>query len=122
MTDERDIGHEIERVAAGLAGLVMLAFMAARLWRWYSGCGWAKTIWGAIAGKPIVSGRGGWDYGFWELCPDGQLAAAAAVALFAALLAGAILDWRRLYVAAAGVVACGYLVNAVLMLKLMAAY
>ena len=119
-------GHEIknegERIVAGLLGLILSCFMAVRLWRWFSGIGINKTFWGAIAGRPVVSGRFCWDCGLWELVPDGQLAAGAMLILVASLIIGALLNWRQLYFVAGGVIFGGYMVNAYLMVKLMGAY
>lgn len=122
MMDERDIKDEIGRALAGLLGLLVLAMMMLRLWRWYSGFEVAKTVWGAIAGSPVVNSRICWDYGFWELFPDGQLAAAAMIALVTTLIAGSVFNIRPLFFVAVGTVVCGYLVNAYFMLKLLAAY
>lgn len=121
MMDENDIDQEKERVFFGLVGLVLAGLMACRLWRWCSGLGGDTTIWRAIAGRPF-SGRGCWDYGFWELCPGGQLAAVAMIILVVSLIAGAILNERWLYVFGGCVIVGGYLANAFLLLKLMAAY
>lgn len=128
LMDGRDVNKEFERVVFGCLGLVLILRMAFRLWRWFSGTGAGETIWKAIAGRPFfvmgigVDQRACWDYGFWELCPDGQLAAVTMVLVAAALLAGALLNWRRLYLLVYGVIVCGYLVNACLFVRLLAAY
>ena len=122
MTDKHGIKCDGERIVAGLIGLLLACFMAVRLWRWFSGVGIHKTVWGAIAGRPIIRGRGCWDYGFWELFPDGQLAAGAMFVLVASLILGALWNRRQLYIVAGGGVFVGYMVNAYLMVKLMAAY
>lgn len=122
MMDEHDIGREIERVVMGLIGMVMIGLVSLRLWRWHAGIGVYKTIWGAIAGGPIVSRRFCWDYGLWQLLPDGQLAAFAVLVIIVALIGGAVLNWRQLYFLAGIVVISGYLVNACLMIKLLADY
>ena len=122
MLDDRDIEREIERVVAGLIGLLLLASISRRLWHWWAGVSPYKTFWGAVAGRPLVTGRACWDFGFWELYPDGQLAGMAMGALVLSMLGGAILNWRSLYGGAIGVVVGGYLTNAYLFLKLMAAY
>lgn len=121
MMDNRDIGREIERVAAGLIGLALLAGVCVRLWHLPSRVMY-RTVWGAIAGKPLIAGRTSWDYGLWEMCPDGHLAALATILIVAALILGAILDCRRCYWLAGGVIVSGYLVNAYLMFRLLAAY
>lgn len=121
MMDDRDIGREIERVAAGLIGFALLAGVCIRIWHLPSRILY-KTVWGAIAGKPLIPGRASWDCGLWEVCPDGQLAALAMILIIAALILGAILNSRRCYWFAGGVIASGYLVNAYLMFKLLAAY
>lgn len=121
MMDGRDVGREIERVVAGLFGLALLAGVCVRLWQLSSGVMY-KTVWDAIAGSPPVSWRLRWDCGLREVCPGGQLAALAEIALVAALILGAILDSRRCYWLAGGVIVGGYLVNAYLMLRLLAAY
>lgn len=121
MIDNRDIGREIERVVAGLFGLALLAGVCIRLWRWYSGI-WYKSVWSAIAGQPMLRSRVRWEYGLWEICPEGQLAALAVIVIIAALILGAIFNCRRFYWLAGGVFASGYLVNAYFMIKLMAAY
>ena len=120
--DENKINDEGERIFVGLFGLLLLALMAVRLWRWFSGIGIHKTFWGAIAGRPVVSGRFCWDCGLWELFPDGQLAAGAMLILVASLIIGALLKWRQLYFVAGGVIFGGYMVNAYLMVKLLGAY
>jgi len=122
MLDDRDIGCEIERVAAGLLALLLLTRIDFRLWYWWAGVSNYTTFLGAVAGRPIVSGRGCWDYGFWELCPDGQLAGVAMIVVVLALLGGAIFNQRAFYWIGGIVIAGGYLVNAALLLKLMAAY
>ena len=96
--------------------------MAVRLWRWFSGFGIHRTVWGAIAGRPIVNGRFFWDCGLWELFPDGQLAAGAMLTLVASLIIGTLFNWRQLYFVAVSVIFGGYMVNAYLMVKLMATY
>ena len=121
--DESNIEWGSERIIAGLFGLVLVGFMVVRLWRWFSGVDFQNTVWGAIAGRPIIVNRWAcWDYGLWELFPDGQLAAGATIVCVVALIAGSLLNWRRLYFMAGGVVFGGYMVNAYLMVKLMAAY
>ena len=122
MTDMQDIKYDGERIVAGLIGLLLACFMAVRLWRWFSGVGVHKTVWGAIAGRPVVSGRFCWDCGLWELFPDGHLAAGAVLILVASLILGALSNWRQLYYVAGGVVFGGYMVNAYMMVRLMAAY
>jgi len=119
---DNNVKLEIERIVAGLIGLLLVCFMAVRLWRWFSGISIHKTIWGAIAGRPIISGRFCWDCGLWELFPDGQLAAGAMLTLVASLIIGALLNWRQLYFVALGVIFAGYMLNAYLMVKLMVAY
>ena len=120
--DGHDIKCDGERILAGLIGLLLACFMAVRLWRWFSGVGIYKTVWGAIAGRRIVSGRFCWDCGLWELFPDGQLAAGAMLILVASLIIGALFNWRQLYFVIGGVIFGGYMVNAYLMVKLMGAY
>lgn len=115
---ERSIG----RVVASLVGLLLLAAIGCRICRWWVGSSVYETFLGAVAGRPFVRGRGDWDYGLWELCPDGQLVGVATIVLVVALLGGAIMNRSSLYCVAGGVIACGYLVNAYLFLKLMAAY
>jgi len=122
MSDSLNIKCDVERIVAGVIGLLLACFMAVRLWRWFSGIGIHKTVWGAIAGRPVIRGRFCWDCGLWELFPDGQLAAGAMLILVASLLIGALFNWRQLYFVAGGVIFGGYMVNAYLMLKLMAAY
>ena len=122
MLNKHNIKCHGERIVAGLIGLLLACFMAARLWRWFSGIGMHKTVWGAIAGRPVIRGRFNWDYGLWELFPDGQLAACAMLILVASLIIGALLNWRQLYFVAGGVILGGYMVNAYLMVRLMAAY
>ena len=122
MTDRHDIKCDGERIVAGLIGLLLACFMAVRLLRWFSGIDIHKTVWYAIAGRRAVSGRFCWDYGLWELFPDGQLAAGAMFVLVASLIIGALLNWRQLYFVAGGVIFGGYMVNAYMMVRLMAAY
>lgn len=127
LMEERDVNKEIERVVFGCLGLVLILRMAFRLWRWFSGTGAGETIWKAIAGRPFFVGSLGygkacWDYSFWEVCPDGQLAAVAMVLMTVSLLAGAIWDCRHFYLLAGSVIVFGYLVNACLFIKLLAAY
>ena len=122
MLDKYNIKCDGERIVAGLIGLLLACFMAVRLWRWFSGVGMHKTFWGAIAGRSVLRGRFCWDCGLWELFPDGQLAACAMLILVASLIVGALLNWRQLYVVAGGVILGGYMVNAYLMVRLMAAY
>ena len=121
MMDDRDIGCEIERVAAGLVGLALLASVCIRLWRLSSGI-FYETVWSAIAGTPLIAGRSSWDYGLREVSPSGELVAYATILIVVALILGAILDCRRCYWLAGEVVVSGYLVNACLMLRLLAAY
>ncbi|MBP5285160.1 MAG: hypothetical protein ILO34_03515 [Kiritimatiellae bacterium] len=66
--------------------------------------------------------RSCWDYGLWQLLPDGQLAALAVLSIIVALIAGAVLNRRQLYFLAGSVVVGGYLANACLMIKLMMDY
>ena len=125
LIDGRHVGQGNERVIAGGLGLVLVGTMAIRLCRWYAGDGRYKTVWGAVAGRPFFDGRGSWNYGFWELCPDGWLAAAAMLTLIGALIVGVVARGRRssaCYALAGIVFVSGYLVNAVLLLKLMAEY
>jgi len=122
MLDNRDIGREIERVAAGLLALLLLTRIGFRLWYWWAGVSNYTTFLGAVSGRPIVCGRECWDYGFWELCPDGQLAGVAMIVVVLALLGGVIFDRRSFYWIGGIVIAGGYLVKAALLLKLMAAY
>ena len=116
-----DVERGIERIAAGLFGFALLAGVCIRLLHLPSRI-FYKTTWGAIAGQPLIPGQASWDYGLWEVCPDGQMAALATILLIVALILGAILDCRRCYWLAGGVVVSGYLVNACLMLRLLAAY
>lgn len=118
----QNIERSIGRVVASLVGLLLLAAIGCRICRWWAGSSVYATFLGAVAGRPIVRGRGNWDYGLWELCPDGQLVGVATIVLVVALLGGAIMNRSSLYCVAGGVIACGYLVNAYLFLKLMAAY
>ena len=122
MMDNRDIDHEIGRIVAGLIGLLLLASIGFRLWHWWAGGSPYETFWGAIAGRPLIQGRAGWDFGFWELYPDGQLAGMAMSTVVLSVLGGAILNQRSFYWVAVCVAASGYLVNAYLFLKLMATY
>lgn len=125
MMEERDLGQESGRVVAGILGLFLVGAMVLRLCRWHAGDGSSRTVWGAVAGRPFWGGRGNWNCGFWELCPDGQLAAVAMLLLVGSLIAGALVKGRRcpVFCTFAGLVfVSGYLVNAVLLLKLMAAY
>jgi hypothetical protein len=78
MLDDRNVDHEVERVIYGIVGLTLLGLMAFRLLWWTAGSPYYnETGWKVIAGRPMVHGRFGWERGFWELCPDGQLAAAS---------------------------------------------
>jgi len=124
MLDNRDINREIERVGAGLLALLLLTLIGLRLWHWWAGVSSYTTFLGAIAGRRsrIICDRGCWDFGFWELCPDGQLAGAAMIIVVLALLGGAIFNRRSFYWIGGIVIAVGYFVNAYLFLKLMAAY
>lgn len=125
MLDNRDIKGEIERVAAGLTGLFLLVSIGLRLWRWRACLSEEyKTLLGAIAGRPnlLVDSRYWWDYGLWQLCPDGQLAGIAMIVVVASIIGGAILNWRQLYWGAGCVIIGGYLINAYLFVQLMAAY
>ena len=134
MAGDRTVGQEAERVAMGVGALILLGFMCRRLWLWHEWPGAYKTVWEAVAGKRSVAthffpfGRfaDAWDFGFWELCPDGQLAAAAMLVLIASLALGAIVNDHTLHrmfcLLGGGLVVGGLLVNAVLFLRLMAAY
>lgn len=125
MMDDHAVGKESGRVVAGCLGLVLVVSMALRLCRWYAGDSRYETVWRAVAGRPFLEGREAWSYGFWELCPDGRLAAVAMLALIGALIAGVVARGRcssACYALAGIVFASGYLVNAVLLLKLMAEY
>jgi len=123
MLDNRDIGREIERVGAGLLALFLLTRIGFRLWYWWAGVSNYTTFLGAVAGRPIPTVRAScWDYEFWELCPDGQLAGVAMIVVVLALLGGAIFNRRSFYWIGGIVIVGGYLVNAALLLKLMAAY
>ena len=125
MFDGRDIDCEIGRVVALLLGLALLSLIACRIWYWWAGVSDYKTFLGAVAGRPSVyglHGRGSWDYGLWELCPDGQLAGVAMIVLVLMVLGGAIFNSRSLVFSGGCVILGGYLVNACLFLKLMAAY
>ena len=117
--DENKINDEGERIFAGLFGLLLLALMAVRLWRWFLGVGFHQSVWGAIAGRPGVRGLASWDCGLWELFPDGRLAAWAMIVIIVSLIAGALLNWRRLYFITGGVFLSGFVVNAYLMVKLL---
>lgn len=121
MMDDRDVNREIERVVVGLIGFAMLVAACSRLWDWFSGYDFDLTAWGAIAGRPLMV-RGCWDYGLWAICPDGQLAACANIAIIATTILGSVFDWRRLYWLAGAVMVGGYFVNAYLMVKLMETY
>ena len=122
MMDNRDINREIERVVVGLIGFAMLVCVCLRLWNWFSGYDFDLTVWGAIAGRPLIRGQECWDYGLWEICPDGQLAACATLVILVATVLGSVFDWRNLYWLAGGVFVGGYFVNAYLMVKLMETY
>ena len=127
MATDGDIERDLERLVAGLLGLGLAGCMAVRLWRWFSGVDFQQSVWVAIAGRPIPGGWffglwSRWAYGLWELSPGGQLAAGATIILIVALITGAILNWRWLYFVAGGVIGGGLMVNAYLMVKLMAAY
>ena len=119
---EEPMKVDCERTFAGLCGFALAGFMAIRLWRWFSSMNSYDTVWGAIAGRSFFYGRYRWDYGLWELVPDGQLAALANIILVVTLIAGSLLNWRWLYLIAGGVILCGYMTNAYLMVKLMATY
>ena len=118
----RSVEQEARRTLMGLAGILLAGAMAARLWRWHCLNGYYKTIWEAIAGRAHTSLSLRWTCGFWELSPDGPLAAMAMLALTASLIGAALLNWRVFYIVAFGAIIGGYLVNACFMLKLMAAY
>lgn len=125
MFDGRDIDREIGRVVASLLGLALLALVGRRIWYWWAGMSDYKTFLGAVAGRPFVCGlhgRGSWDYGLWELCPDGQLAGVVMIVFVLTVLGGAIFNSRSLLLVGGCVILGGYLVNACLFLKLMAAY
>ena len=123
MLDDRNVDHEVERVIYGIIGLTLLGLMAFRLLRWTAGIAYYnETVWKVIAGRPMVHGRFGWERGFWELCPDGQLAAAAMIVIIVSLMLGAVLNLRRCYFVAWGVFVGGYAFNACLLLKLMGEY
>ena len=122
MMDNRDIQCDIERVSAGVAGLIILIFISRRLWRWQEGISEYETFLGAVAGRPLMWGRGCWDFGLWELCPNGCLAGIAMIILVVTVIAGAIFNSRSIYLIGAYVIVGGYLVNAYLLLKFMAAY
>ena len=66
--------------------------------------------------------RYAWDYGLWELSPKGHLSALSMIVAAFSLIVGATLDRRMFYVLAGCIYVGGYMVNAFLMLKLMAAY
>ena len=51
--DENKINDEGERIFVGLFGLLLLALMAVRLWRWFSGIG----IHGSTNNESSVPGR-----------------------------------------------------------------
>lgn len=125
MFDGRDIDREIGRVVALLLGLALLSLIACRIWYWWAGVSDYKTFLGAVAGRPSVyglHGRGSWDYGLWELCPDGQLAGVVMIVFVLTVLGGAIFNSRSLLLVGGCVILGGYFVNACLFLKLMAAY
>ena len=122
MLDNRDIGDEIARVWAGLLALLLLTFIGCRLWNWWVGMSNYKTFLGAVAGRPLVRGRFCWDYGLWELDPDGQLAGIAMIIVVLAAIGIMVFNRRLFYWVGGSVIAGGYLVNACLMIKLMAAY
>lgn len=123
MLNDRNIDREVERMISGIVGFVLAALMVSRLLLWSAGLAYYnETVWKVIAGRPMVHGRIAWEHGFWELCPDGRLAAAAMIVIIVSLMVGTVLNLRRCYFIALGVVAGGYALNAYLLLKLMAEY
>lgn len=121
MIDERNMDREVERLGFGFLGLALVGLIAVRLWRWHLGFEFHETLWSAIARKPMVS-RYAWDYGLWELSPKGHLSALSMIVAAFSLIVGATLDRRMFYVLAGCIYVGGYMVNAFLMVKLMAAY
>lgn len=123
---DRSASQEVNRAVMGGLGVVLLGLMILRLGEWYGGAPAYRTVWEALAGRRgaylIFGGRYAWDFGLWELFPDGQLAAAAMLAIVFSLIVGAVACCRSLYWLAGAIVVCGYIVNAALLLKLMAEY
>ena len=123
MWDDHDINQESERVGAGALALILLACIGYRLWNWWAGMSVYKTFLGAVAGRPSGFSRlRCWDYGLWELYPDGQLAGIAMIIVVLSVIGVTASGKHLFYWVGGSVIVGGYFVNAYFFLKLMAAY
>jgi len=123
---EDEIKSSLLRWGGFLVGGGMLALSCLRLWFWSSmhTCRF-RNVWEAIVGpRNVLMGNVScrWSYGLWELFPDGQLAAAVYLIIALSLVLGAVLDSRPFTCLAVAAFVSGYLVNAVMFLRLLANY
>lgn len=127
MDAEGEIRESAKRWLIGGFGLLLLVTRLIRLWQWTCG-GDGLTIWQALGGPRLFANnvsnasRLNFFYGLWELNPDGRLAAAGVLLLMVTSLLAAFTRRDIFYKIVGGIVISGYLLNAVLLLRLMSNY
>ena len=128
MDAESEIGESAKRWLIGGFGLLLLVTRLVRLWQWWTCDGDGMTIWQALGGPRLFANnvsnasRLNFFYGLWELNPDGRLAATGVLLLMVTCLLAAFTQRDIFYKIGGGIVISGYLLNAALLLRLMANY